>query len=190
MPNSSSIRGRDGLYYRIPDFDDLDWYDDFDPRAYNQNLADDLQLSDLGPNIPRLKPNTIVSRGGSDEDRYSQPFSADMSSRFSPADMDIRRSAADDHFYGGSPQIYTPVQDLFSRATPGQSDPGNMVDSLPGIIAKQGPPSFTDRDTGAMSWATPYDKPETTPLPEDVTIFGPGAGKAKFSKKWSPPPAG
>ncbi|MES2041597.1 MAG: hypothetical protein V4495_27585 [Pseudomonadota bacterium] len=190
MPNRSSIRGRDGLYYRIPDFDELDGYDDVDPQAYNQNLADDLQLSDLGPNIPRLKPSTIISRGGSDEDRYSLPFSADRGSRFSPADMDIRRAAAGDHFYGGSPQIYTPVQGLLSRATPGQSDPGNMVDSLPGIIAKQGPPSFTDRDTGAMSWATPYDKPETTPLPEDVTIFGPGAGKAKFSTKRSQPPAG
>lgn len=190
MPNRSSILGRDGLYYRIPDFDDLDGYDDFDPQAYNQHLADDLQLSDLGPNISRLKPSTVVGRGGSDEDRYSLPFSADMGSRFSPAELDIRLPAADEHFYGSSPQTYTTGQSLLPPATPGQSDPGNMYDSLPGIIAKQGPPSFTDRDTGAMGWAVPYNKPEMAPLTEKVTIFGPGAGKENLSKKWSPPPAG
>ncbi|PXX33939.1 hypothetical protein [Undibacterium pigrum] len=190
MPNSSSILGRDGLYYRIPDFDDLDGYDDVDPQAYNHHLADDLQLSDLGPNIPRLKPSTIVGRGGSDEDRYSLPFSADLGSRFSPAELDIRLPAADEYFYGGSPQTYTTAQSLLPRATPGQSDTRNMYDSLPGIIAKQGPPSFTDRDTGATGWAVPYNKPEMAPLTEKVTIFGPGAGKEKVFTKWSPPPPG
>lgn len=190
MPNISSIRGRDSLYYRIPDFDEFDGYDDVDLQAYNQNLAEDLQLSDLGPDIPRLKASTIIGRGGRDEDRYSLQYSADMGDRFSPADMDIRRAAADDHFYGGSPQMNTPVRGSLSRATPGQSDPGDMYDSLPGIIAKQGPPSFTDRDTGAMGWAIPYNKPQMAPLTEEVTIFGPGAGKEKVFTKWSPPPPG
>ena len=48
MPNSS-IRGRDGLYYRIPDFDELDGYDNFNAQDYASNMADDLQLSDLDP---------------------------------------------------------------------------------------------------------------------------------------------
>ncbi|MBC3908039.1 hypothetical protein [Undibacterium umbellatum] len=190
MPNISSIRGRDGLYYRIPDFDEFDGYDNFNAPVYGKDLADELQLSDLDPSIPRLKSNTIVSRGGRDEDRYRLPLSADMGSRFSPAESDIRLAAADEHFYGGSPQTYTKRQSLLPRATPGQSDPGDMYDSLPGIIAKQGPPSFTDRDTGAMGWAIPYNKPQMAPLTEEVTIFGPGAGKEKVFTKWSPPPPG
>ncbi|MFZ3000693.1 MAG: hypothetical protein WA071_10190 [Undibacterium umbellatum] len=190
MPNRSSIRARDGLYYRIPDFDEFDDYDNFNAPAYGKDLADELQLSDLDPSIPRLKSNTIVSRGGRDEDRYRLPLSADMGSRFSPAESDIRLAAADEHFYGGSPQTYTKRQSLLPRATPGQNDPGDMYDSLPGIIAKQGPPSFTDRDTGAMGWAIPYNKPQMASLTEEVTIFGPGAGKEKVFTKWSPPPPG
>ncbi|MFZ6875949.1 hypothetical protein ACO0LF_28135 [Undibacterium sp. Di27W] len=181
MPNSSSIRGRDGLYYRIPDFDEFDGYDNVNTPAYGKDLIDDLQLSDLDPSIRLLPSGTAMGRADNDEGSYRLPPFADMG---------IRLAAADSRFGLGNQQTNTSARSQLSRTAPSDNDLDNDHDALANIIAKQGPPSFTDRDTGAMSWATPYDKPELTPLPEDVTIFGPGAGNAKFHSKWSPPPPG
>jgi len=92
MPNSS-IRGRDGLYYRIPDFDELDGYDNFDPQDHASNMADDLQLSDLDPSIRLLPSGTAMGRIGNDEDSYRLPLFADMGSQLSPASTGVRLMA-------------------------------------------------------------------------------------------------
>ncbi|MFZ6875955.1 hypothetical protein ACO0LF_28165 [Undibacterium sp. Di27W] len=95
MPNSSSIRGRDGLYYRIPDFDELDGYDNVNTPAYGKDLIDDLQLSDLDPSIRLLPSGTAMGRADNDEGSYRLPPFADMGSRFSPANAGVRLTARD-----------------------------------------------------------------------------------------------
>ncbi len=185
----SSILGRDDLYYRIPDFDEFDGSDDFNIQAYNKNMVDDLQLSDLDPSIRLLKPKTI-SLADNDESPDGPPFFAGADSRFPPTDIGIRLATTDGNFDRAKPQTYKPVQDLLSRSKPDHGDPGSIYDSLPEIVARQGPPSFTDRDTGAMSWAIPDNRPEVQPLKSAVTIFGPGAKNIRPDGEWSPPPPG
>lgn len=89
MPNSS-IRGRDGLYYRISNFDDLDGYDDFNAQNSARDMADDLQLSDLDPSIRLLPSGTAMGRIGNDEDSYRLSSFDDLSSRFVPPSTGIR----------------------------------------------------------------------------------------------------
>ncbi|PXX33941.1 LysM peptidoglycan-binding domain-containing protein [Undibacterium pigrum] len=89
MPNSS-IRGRDGLYYRISDFDDLDGYDDFNAQNSARDMADDLQLSDLDPSIRLLPSGTAMGRIGNGEDSYRLSSFDDVSSRFVPSSTGIR----------------------------------------------------------------------------------------------------
>ena len=83
MP-SSSILGRDGLYYRIPDFDEFDGSNDFNMQAYNRKMVGDLQLSDLDPSIRLLQPDTAMIRRSDEEDGYGLSPVADMGSRISP----------------------------------------------------------------------------------------------------------
>ncbi|MBC3908032.1 LysM peptidoglycan-binding domain-containing protein [Undibacterium umbellatum] len=96
MPNRSSIRGRDGLYYRIPDFDEFDDYDNFNAPAYGKDLADELQFSDLDPSIRLLLSGTAMRRADNDEDSYRLPLFADMGNQFSPANTGVRLMARDD----------------------------------------------------------------------------------------------
>lgn len=95
MPNRSSIRGRDGLYYRIPDFDELDGYDHFNAQDYASNMADDLQLSDLDPSIRLLPSGTAMGRADNDEGSYRLPPFDDIGSRFSPVNTGVRLMARD-----------------------------------------------------------------------------------------------
>ena len=95
MPNRSSIRGRDGLYYRIPDFDELDGYDNVNAPAYGKDLADELQLSDLDPSIRLLPSGTAMGRADNDESSYRLPSFADMGSGFSPASAGVRLMTRD-----------------------------------------------------------------------------------------------
>ncbi len=93
MPNRSSIRGRDGLYYRIPDFDEPDGYDDFNVQNSVRDMADDLQLSGLDPSIRLLPSGTAMDRADNDEGSYRLPLFADMGSQFSPASDGVRLMA-------------------------------------------------------------------------------------------------
>ncbi|MFZ6746968.1 hypothetical protein ACO0LC_27385 [Undibacterium sp. JH2W] len=124
MPNSSSIRGRDGLYYRIPDFDEFDGYNSVNTPAYGKDLIDNLQLSDLDPSIRLLPSGTAMSRADNDEGSYRLPPFADMGSRFSPANAGVRLMARDSSMpttdAGGFGREYlqasTPVRGLLLRS--------------------------------------------------------------------------
>ncbi|MFZ6780755.1 hypothetical protein ACO0LD_28310 [Undibacterium sp. Ji83W] len=144
MPNRSSIRGRDGLYYRVPDLDELDGYDNFNPPAYGKDLADELQLSDFDPNIRLLQSDTARSRGNFDTDS-DRPQVSDvmggMSTRFIPAGMDFRYAAENGNFSaamadtsGYAPenlQTSTPVRGLLSRVMPGNDEDGGEISVTP-----------------------------------------------------------
>ena len=102
MPSISSIRGRDGLYYRIPDFDEFESYDNMNAPAYSKDLADELQLSELSPDIRLLQLDTERNRGKFDADSY-RPHAFNVmdgaSTRFIPAGMDFRSVAENDIFF-------------------------------------------------------------------------------------------
>lgn len=118
MPSRSSIRGRDGLYYRIPDFDELDGDDNFNAQDLGSNMADDLQLSDLDPSIRLLPSGTTMGRGGNDEDSYrAQTFDGmgGMSTSVMPVNDENRdaisatplaRRFENDAYYTSAPDAY------------------------------------------------------------------------------------
>ena len=96
MERSKSILGRDGLYYRIPYFDE---FDDSGNQPYGNNTADELRLSEqLSPNIPLLQTDSSMSRSGNEEDSQgllSLPIAGmgNMTSRFVPTGVFSRLSA-------------------------------------------------------------------------------------------------
>ncbi|BBB62531.1 hypothetical protein UNDKW_4258 [Undibacterium sp. KW1] len=100
MPNSS-ILGRDGLYYRIPDFDEFDGSSDFNIQAYNRKMVDDLQLSDLDTSIRLLQDDIYQSKDNFDAGGY-KPQIFDVAdgtrTRFMPAEMDLRYASENSRF--------------------------------------------------------------------------------------------
>lgn len=171
MPNRSSVRGRDGLYYRIPDFDEFDGYDNFNAPAYGKDLAEELQLSDLDPSIPLLHSDTDRNRGNFDVDS-DRPQAFDvmsgMSARFVPAEMDFRSSAENGNFSatmtdisGYAPdnlQTRTPVRGLLSRAMPGYDENRDEISVTPLARRFENDPYYTSAQDAYGNAITTVEK--------------------------------
>ncbi|MCH8622514.1 polymorphic toxin type 30 domain-containing protein [Undibacterium sp. TS12] len=133
MERSKSILGRDGLYCRIPYFDE---FDDSGNQPYGDSMADELKLSaQLGPNIPVLQENSNISRSGNNEDYYRQPPFADISNWLYPIDADVRLSVRNGNFSAPMAnagsftlenlQASAPLRDVLSRSVPGSTETNN-----------------------------------------------------------------
>lgn len=164
MERSKSILGRDGLYYRIPYFDE---FDDSGNQPYGDSMADELKLSaQLGPNIPLLQADTAMSRGGSDEGHYRQPPFVDMSSSFYPAGTSTKLTARDGNFNPENLQVSSSMPSFLTQSLPIDYDSIRAIYPLTSDnnfiheTIKQDLPTTNPNDLGII--AQPEDLKEIT----------------------------
>ena len=138
MERSKSILGRDGLYYKIPYFDEFDGSSN---QPYGNSMADELKLSEqLGPNIPILQYDTAMSRGDNEEDRHRQAPFAVMDNARIPAQPYANLPGRDNVF-----QPLTNDESLRVMAAPSGPVPFRSIPpSLPfGASARSGIPAYS-----------------------------------------------